>query len=117
MSRGPLGRAPPAPPTFALLDREGGVKVVSGIAGMGPVDDLSLPVVLDLWGRGGDAIELDRAADPASPDCARFSSAALAAAAAAPDSVFGNSRVKDARCCDKMDRFSSIGVKILCDFR
>lgn len=47
VSRGPLGRAPPAPPTLALLDREGGVKVVSGIVGMGPFDDLSLLIVFD----------------------------------------------------------------------
>lgn len=34
VSRGPRGRAPPAPPTLTLLDRDGGVKVVSGIDGV-----------------------------------------------------------------------------------
>ena len=41
----------------------------------------------------------------------------MAAAAAAADSVFGVSEVNDSRCCDRMDRFSSIGVKMLWDLR
>jgi len=36
--------------------------------------------------------------------------AAFAAAAAAADSDLLDSDVNDARCCDKIDRFSSIGV-------
>lgn len=50
-----------------------------------------------------------------STDCARL--AALAAAAAAPDSVLIGSEANEARCCDRIDRFSSIGVKMLCDLR
>ena len=91
--RGPLGRAPPAAPILTLFDREGGVKVVSGIVGMEPVD---FSFVFARWGTGGDVVALDRETDATSTDCERL--AALAAAAAAPDSVFGSSRANDAKC-------------------
>ena len=52
VKRGPLGRAPPGPPpTLTLLDREGGVNVVSGIDDNETVRDLSSACVLARCGK------------------------------------------------------------------
>lgn len=119
LRRGPRGLAPPAAlPTLTLPDCDGGVRVVSGIDDKEPVRSLSSVWVIDRCGTGGDLVALPallRA--PTSIDWARAALAAFAAAAAAADSFLTDSLANDARCWDRMDLFSSIGVKMLCDFR
>lgn len=103
--RGPLGReAPPGPPIFKLLDLDGGVKELSAPEETDVARVLSrLFCVLDRFSCG----EVDGPPrDETSTDCDRFDSALTPW-----DSV-----VNEARCCDRMDRFSSMGVNILCDF-
>lgn len=70
-----------------LFVREGGVKVVSGIEETDP-----RPFS---WFRGDEFLRLERLGRLVGP------------------SRFKGSVLKEARCWDNMDRFSSIGVKIL----
>jgi hypothetical protein len=52
VKRGPRGRAPPGPPAaLVLFDRDGGVKVVSGIDDKDTVRDFSSVWVLARCGR------------------------------------------------------------------
>lgn len=93
--------------------------MVSGIDDSDTVRDFSSVWVLARCGKWGDDLGTSAARFSAatSTDCERLAAfAALAAAAAAADSDLFDSEVKDARCWDKIDRFSSIGVKILWDF-
>lgn len=100
-----FGRGPP--PTRRLLDREGGVNVVSGMVG---TELRALPRfdVFDLCGSGGDEVALLREMAPTSTDCARLPPASSFTLRGSP---------KDAKCCDRMDRFSSMGVNMLCCLR
>lgn len=64
-----------------------------------------------IWGlceSGGDESAFVRETEPTSTDCARLPFA--------PDSSL-RPEAKDARCCDRIDRFSSMGVKMLCCLR
>jgi hypothetical protein len=84
-----------------LFDRDGGVKV-SEAEDSDTVRGLLMEVeVLERGGRGGDAVAPLRLTDATSTDCARF--AAFASLL----------RSKAARCCDRIERFSSMGVKML----
>lgn len=95
------GRAGP-PPTRRLLDRDGGVNVVSGIADMDPFL-LMFAAVLARCSCGGEVVPLVLETLPTSIDCDRL--------AAGSDLMSG--ALKAARCCERIDRFSSIGVKML----
>lgn len=90
-------------PTRRLLDREGGVKVVSGMV---PKDPFRLTCdcicVLIRWRDGGEFGLLPLDTLPTSIDCDLPGV-----------SDFGGSGLKAARCCDRIDRFSSMGVKML----
>ena len=94
------GRETP-PPTRRVLDRDGGVKVVSGIEDMDP---LRLMVgwawVLARCNCGGELVALFLDTLPTSIDCDRLT----------PPSEVGS---KAARCWERIDRFSSMGVKML----
>lgn len=64
------GREPP-PPTFKLFEREGGVKVVSGIVGI-ELRALGRLEVFERCGIGGDESDLIRDTAPTSTDCDRL---------------------------------------------
>lgn len=111
VSRGPLGRdAAPGPPFWRLFDLDGGANGLSA-----PDDETDaarafsrLLETLDLFS-GGDADDPPRAVT--STDCERLCPAAAESGFAPCDSL-----ANEARCCDKMDRFSSMGVNMLWDF-
>lgn len=87
-------------PTRRLLDRDGGVKV-SGIDDSDPFLLIcGCPCVFARWRDGGEFVL------PISSECDRLED----------DSVF-TSGWNAAKCCESMDRFSSIGVKMLPPFR
>lgn len=102
-----LRRGRDAPPVFdcMLLDREGGVNVVSGTAGT----ELRAPfppyVPGPEWSdNGGEAVSFFRATDPASTDCDLLPGSSLIGAV---------SGMKDAKCCERIEPVSLIGVKML----
>lgn len=93
------GRDPPPPPPLPirkLLDREGS-------SGIEDVESWRLWPGSGRLGCGGEAVLRDGSRDD---DRFPFASSFLM-----PDSA------KAAKCCDKTDRFSSIGVNMLCCFR
>lgn len=115
--RGPLGRGPaPGPPaaappvTWRLFARPGGVKELSA-----PEEDVEavretsrLVDMFDRFFSWGDAEEPPQAD---ASDCERLS--AEGAGSGFTDCA---SEVKEARCWERMERLSSMGVKMLCDF-
>jgi hypothetical protein len=105
VKRGPRGRAEP----LRLLDRDGGVNVVSDADDSDTVRGLVW--VLDRF-RGGETVSPLRLTDAKSTDDARF-----AAALAATSALLMPGSSNEARCCDRMERFSSMGVKMLCPRR
>lgn len=94
VSLGPRGLAPPAVGKLLFLDGGGGnaASDVVGAAELRPVSTAACDLVCggDVPGRPASA-DCDLGASPLACDCS----------------------ANDARCCDKMDLFSSMGVKIL----
>jgi hypothetical protein len=72
-----LSRGLAPPPTLRLLDRDGGVNVVSGMEGT-ELRDLARLDVFERCGIGGDVLPLARDTVPTSTDCDRFSASSLA---------------------------------------
>jgi hypothetical protein len=63
-----------AAPIFRLLERDGGVKVVSGIEETDTLRTLSWVRVLERWGMGGEVVLPLRDMVATSTDCERFDS-------------------------------------------
>jgi hypothetical protein len=89
VSRGPRGREPALEPICRLLEREGGVKVVSGTGGPGPPRLFSTLDWARCNGGGTDGARPFRVRAPASIDCARM---------AGSDFTLGDSDANEARC-------------------
>jgi hypothetical protein len=94
-----------AEPVVVLLARAGGGNVASGMDGFRGFSR----ELCDRCSGGDEPLLLLPGPPPPSKDCALFPTAS-------PPLACGSAE-NDAKCCDSIDRFSSIGVNILCDLR
>lgn len=97
-------------PDFMLSDLGGGVNVVSGIETRG-----TGLIWLLRCASGGDLVASPfRVTFETSIDCERLFGSFFILGSGL---IRSGSGAKEARCCERMERFSSMGVKMLCCFR